>query len=87
MVNFDVLTIGLEVEFLLEENVYGGIVRYKGPLNGHDGMWVGVEAKEPSKIRSKPFLLLNNQFFQALFLTKSRVLRRTIEREDLLYVH
>jgi hypothetical protein len=48
MVNFDVLTLGLEVEFMLYDQVFSGVVRYKGPINGKDGVWVGIEAKQPS---------------------------------------
>ncbi len=51
MVNFDVLTLGLEVEFMLYDQVFSGIVRYKGPINGKDGVWVGIEAKQPSNLR------------------------------------
>ena len=45
MVNFDSITIGLEVEFQVENgSIERGIVRYKGPVNGKPGDWVGVEA-------------------------------------------
>ena len=45
MVNFDSITIGLEVEFQVEDgSIERGIVRYKGPVNGKPGDWVGVEA-------------------------------------------
>lgn len=48
MVNYDVVTIGLEVEFLVNQQLFGGIVRYKGGINGKDGVWIGIEAKEQS---------------------------------------
>jgi len=47
MVNFNAITIGLEVEFLVEDNICSGIVRYKGPLNGKEGDWIGVESSAP----------------------------------------
>ena len=50
MVNFDSVRIGLEVEFMCgvdHTGIHNGIVRYKGPINGKEGFWVGVEAKEP----------------------------------------
>ena len=51
MVNFDSITIGLEVEFQLADGgqVHSGKVRYKGGLNGKVGKWVGVEARESGK--------------------------------------
>ena len=51
MVNYEVVTIGLEVEFICgvdNKNIHKGIVRYKGGINGKEGQWVGVEATEPS---------------------------------------
>lgn len=50
MVHFNVVTIGLEVEFQVENKTVTGFVRYKGPVNGKEGNWVGVEALEPGKI-------------------------------------
>jgi hypothetical protein len=47
MVNYDVITIGLEVEFLVEGHLCSGFVRYKGPINGKDGVWVGIESRQP----------------------------------------
>jgi dynactin complex subunit len=47
MVNYNTLTIGLEVEFMHEEKVCAGRVKYKGKLNGQEDMWVGVEADQP----------------------------------------
>lgn len=47
MVNYDVISIGLEVEFLVSDKVFSGIVRYKGGINGKEGVWIGIEAKEP----------------------------------------
>jgi dynactin complex subunit len=47
MVNFDCLSVGLEVEFQIEKNLLQtGVVRYKGPINGQEGDWVGVEANQ-----------------------------------------
>ena len=46
MVNYDAITIGLEIEFILDNKIYDGIVKYKGGINGKDGVWIGIEAKE-----------------------------------------
>jgi hypothetical protein len=50
MVNLNAVTIGLEVEFLLESKTYSGIVRYKGPINGKEGDWIGVESVAPGMV-------------------------------------
>ena len=50
MVNYDVVSIGLEVEFLVQDQIFCGIVRYKGPINGKNGNWIGIEAKQPSNL-------------------------------------
>lgn len=50
MTHFDTLKIGLQVEFLIDQDknkIYTGVVRYKGAINGKDGDWIGVEAREP----------------------------------------
>ena len=50
MVNFDTLKLGLEVEFVIDQNtnaIHTGFIRYKGAINGKGGDWVGVEAREP----------------------------------------
>ena len=47
MVNYDTLTIGLRVEFLHEEKLSSGRVKFKGKINGRDDLWVGVEADDP----------------------------------------
>ena len=47
MVNFNAVTIGLEVEFLVEDSICSGIVRYKGPVNGKEGDWIGIESSAP----------------------------------------
>jgi dynactin complex subunit len=47
MVNFNAVTIGLEVEFLVEDSISSGIVRYKGPINGKEGDWIGIESLAP----------------------------------------
>lgn len=47
MVNFDSLSIGLAVEFLINNTVESGFVRYKGSLNGKEGDWIGIEANKP----------------------------------------
>jgi hypothetical protein len=49
MLDFDVIKLGLEVEFQIEEKIFDGFVRYKGPINGKDGLWIGIEANEASK--------------------------------------
>ena len=48
MINFDQISIGLEVEFMIDNKIHRGIVKYKGPINLKDGVWVGIEAYEPS---------------------------------------
>ena len=47
MVNFEAITMGLEVEWVEHENgeIERGNVRYKGGINGKPGDWVGIEAK------------------------------------------
>lgn len=46
MVNFEAITMGLEVEFESENGeIERGNVRYKGGINGKAGDWVGIEAK------------------------------------------
>jgi hypothetical protein len=47
MVYYDSINIGCEVEFLKNDKIYFGIVRYKGGLINRDGDWVGVETNEP----------------------------------------
>ena len=48
MVNFDCLSVGLAVEFQIEDkSLQTGVVRYKGPINGKEGNWIGVEANQP----------------------------------------
>lgn len=49
MVNLsiDSLSIGLAVEFLINNTVESGFVRYKGSLNGKEGDWIGIEANKP----------------------------------------
>lgn len=47
MVNYDSIKIGLEVEFMIEDQIFDGVVRYKGGINGYEGLWIGVEASEP----------------------------------------
>lgn len=49
--NYDAITIGLEVEFLVADQVCSGFVRYKGPVNGKDGLWCGIEAKQPGNFK------------------------------------
>ena len=46
MVFFESLKIGAEVEFLKNEKVCCGIVRYKGGVVNREGDWVGVETEE-----------------------------------------
>ena len=45
---YDSIKIGQEVEFLRAEQIFGGVVRYKGGINGYEGLWIGIEANEPS---------------------------------------
>jgi dynactin complex subunit len=48
MLIYDNITIGQDVEFLTEENeIYSGTVRYKGGVLGRDGVWIGIEARQP----------------------------------------
>ena len=50
MVNFDILKVGLEVEFINDQtknSIQTGVVKYKGAINGKEGDWVGVETREP----------------------------------------
>ena len=49
MVNYDSVSLGLEVEFQLDNEIYDGIVRFKGPVNGKEGVWVGVETIQEGK--------------------------------------
>jgi hypothetical protein len=67
MVNFDSITIGLEVEFQVENgSIERGIVRYKGPVNGKPGDWVGVEANR-SGITISAVLIVYRYFHSNLF--------------------
>ena len=50
MVNYDSIKVGLEVEFMIDNHIFDGVVRYKGGINGYDGLWIGVEANQPSTI-------------------------------------
>ena len=63
MVNYNSIKIGLEVEFMIEDQIFDGIVRYKGGINGYEGLWVGVEASQPSKYfqRYKLNLIIKDQ--------------------------
>jgi hypothetical protein len=61
MVNYDSIKIGLEVEFMRENQIFHGVVRYKGGIMGYEGLWVGVEASEPSNGR---FSCLIPSFFK-----------------------
>ncbi len=47
MVNYDILTIGMEVEFMIDDKINSGVVRYKGAINGKPGLWVGIAARSP----------------------------------------
>ena len=47
---YETVTIGIEVEFLIDNVIYSGIIRYKGPINGKDGLWVGIEADQPGLV-------------------------------------
>ena len=48
MVNFDILKVGLEVEFINDQtknSIQTGVVKYKGAINGKEGDWVGVASR------------------------------------------
>lgn len=51
MLNYDNITIGLEVEFVVDDQLCEGFVRYKGPVNGKEGVWIGIEAKSQGTFR------------------------------------
>lgn len=46
MVNYDSITQGLKVEFVKNEKIFSGTVRYKGGINGKKGVFIGIEADE-----------------------------------------
>ncbi|CAF1074833.1 unnamed protein product [Brachionus calyciflorus] len=76
MVNYDAITIGLEIEFIDNDKIHNGIVRYKGGINGKDGVWIGIEAKEP--IGYCNGILLGRVYFKCrekfgLFLTADEI--------------
>jgi dynactin complex subunit len=50
VVYYDSINIGAQVEFLKNDKIYNGIVRYKGGVINRDGDWIGVEAEEPGKL-------------------------------------
>ena len=60
MVNFESVSLGLEVEFQLENEIYDGIVRFKGPVNGKDGVWVGLETIQEGDQTSNLMTLLQD---------------------------
>lgn len=47
MVNYDSINLGLKVEFIKDETICRGTVRYKGGLNGKQGVFVGIETDKP----------------------------------------
>lgn len=47
MVNYDSINLGLKVEFIRNEKICSGTVRYTGGINGKQGVFVGIEADEP----------------------------------------
>ncbi len=48
MVNYEAISIGSQIEFLKDNNIIFGIVRYKGPIVKQKGLLVGVECLYPS---------------------------------------
>ncbi|RNA14555.1 tubulin-folding cofactor B, partial [Brachionus plicatilis] len=46
MVNYDSITLGLRVQFMKDEKICSGTVRYKGGVNGKKGVFIGIEADE-----------------------------------------
>jgi len=47
MVLFENINVNQRVEVLRDGQVYSGIVKYKGCINGISGEWVGVELDIP----------------------------------------
>lgn len=46
MVNYDSITLGLRVQFMKDEKICSGTVRYTGGVNGKKGVFIGIEADE-----------------------------------------
>lgn len=84
MVNYDSIKVGLEVEFMRENQIFHGIVRYKGGIMGYEGLWVGVEASEPigefdGRINGRTYFNCSNKY--GLLLTADELrLRRHLKK-------
>lgn len=50
MVLFTNVCIGQRIEVKHAGKIYSGKVKYKGPLNGVSGDWVGIELDVPGKL-------------------------------------
>ena len=67
MVNYESVKVGLEVEFVVGDEIHAGIVRYKGPINGKQGDWIGVETHHESISCDSIFDFFSDQLFKYLF--------------------
>ena len=47
MVLFENIVLNQRVEVRMRNGIYKGTVKYKGPINGVPGDWVGVALEEP----------------------------------------
>lgn len=94
MVNFDSIKVGLEVEFKCgighTSAVHLGTVRYKGSINGKEGNWVGVEAKEPvgycdGYLMGRHYFTCQNNYGLFLNAEDMRLVTKTTKRSHNFY--
>lgn len=50
MVYYDSINIGSRVEFLKNDKICSGVVRYKGGVVDRGGVWLGIEANDSGRI-------------------------------------
>lgn len=59
MVAYDNVVINQQVEVRMRAGIYLGTVKYKGPINGAPGDWIGVSLELPGMIHSTTYYLSN----------------------------